>query len=367
MQFRLFAVSAAVAAATAVPAGTAHAATVLVVAPGQSVQAAVDAAQPGDTVQLQAGTYHESVTISTDNVTLRGAGAGPGGTLLLPPAVFPDNECAHIPPEPEGPFGGGICVRGARDPQTGQVTRFVRNDRVTNLTVSGFAVNIAGNGSDGLRVDHVTALGGGHYDILNVLSKNGQIDHNTLRGAGHAAVYVGNYGIADSNLLVTNNDIVDGWYGIAVRDSQGVTVTDNTVRASCSGFMGWDDTEFGTYAGGDHITVTHNTFTANNASCESELEGFPEVAGTGVALIGNVGVTVQYNTVTNNRGDEPLSGGIVVVQQNYYLPQVEGNIVVSDNDVHGNSPNDLAWDGNGTGVTFSSNVCTTSAPAGLCS
>jgi parallel beta-helix repeat protein len=365
MRYSFLAVAAAVAAGTVAPAGMAHAATVRVVAPGQSIQAAVDASQPGDTVQLQAGTYHESVTIPIDNLTLRGAGSGPGGTLLLPPAVFPDNECGEIPPEPEGPHGGGICVRGEDSDETGQVTRFVHDDRVTNLAVSGFAVNIAGNDTDHFRVDHVTALGAGHYDIINVLSRNGLIDHNTVRGAGHAAIYVGNYGVADSNLLVTNNDISDGWYGIGVRDSQGVTVTNNTVRASCSGFMGWDDSERPVFPD-DKIVVRYNSFTTNNASCESEIDGFPEISGTGVVLIGNVGATVQNNTVTGNDGDQPLSGGIVVVQQNYFLPRVEGNVTVSHNTVRGNGPNDLVWDGNGTGVAFSGNACATSAPAGLC-
>ena len=42
--------------------------------PGESIQDAVDAASPGDTVIVKAGTYRESVRISTDGLTLRAHG-----------------------------------------------------------------------------------------------------------------------------------------------------------------------------------------------------------------------------------------------------------------------------------------------------
>ena len=52
-----------------------------VVHPGQSIQAAVDAASPGDTVVVKAGTYRESVTIHTNGLTLRAQGS----VTLKPP------------------------------------------------------------------------------------------------------------------------------------------------------------------------------------------------------------------------------------------------------------------------------------------
>lgn len=50
----------------------AHAATVRVVHPGQSIQQAVDGARPGDTILVLPGTYHESVLLTASDVTLRG-------------------------------------------------------------------------------------------------------------------------------------------------------------------------------------------------------------------------------------------------------------------------------------------------------
>ena len=42
---------------------------------GESIQSAVDRAEPGQVIDIAAGTYHESVQISTPRLTLRGAGA----------------------------------------------------------------------------------------------------------------------------------------------------------------------------------------------------------------------------------------------------------------------------------------------------
>ena len=62
-------------------ASPAGAAAAVVVHPGQSIQAAVDAAAPGTTIIVQRGTYAENVEITTDGIKLLGNGA-----TLVPPA-----------------------------------------------------------------------------------------------------------------------------------------------------------------------------------------------------------------------------------------------------------------------------------------
>ena len=42
------------------------------VKPGQSIQAAVDQARPGDTIEVLPGTYKEQVLVDIDDITLRG-------------------------------------------------------------------------------------------------------------------------------------------------------------------------------------------------------------------------------------------------------------------------------------------------------
>ena len=48
----------------------------LTVGPGESIQAAVDAARPGDTIAVLPGVYSETVRFDVDAVTLRGVTVG---------------------------------------------------------------------------------------------------------------------------------------------------------------------------------------------------------------------------------------------------------------------------------------------------
>lgn len=84
-----------------VPLAAPSSAVVIQVSPGQSIQAALDAAQPGDTVMVAAGVYHESVVIRQDHITLQGAGATESGTVLEPPSTPTDSDCAKGSASPE--------------------------------------------------------------------------------------------------------------------------------------------------------------------------------------------------------------------------------------------------------------------------
>src|SRR5207247_2660601 len=49
-----------------------HAPRTITVRPGGSIQAAVDQARPGDTIEVEPGTYRQSVLVDVDRITLRG-------------------------------------------------------------------------------------------------------------------------------------------------------------------------------------------------------------------------------------------------------------------------------------------------------
>src|SRR5215471_19154409 len=85
-------------------AAASSAGNVIVVHPGQSIQAAVNHAQPGDTVLVEPGVYQQAVIIRTDGITLRGSGNFHGGTVIVPPSTPPNNLCTSA-------FGPtGVCI-----------------------------------------------------------------------------------------------------------------------------------------------------------------------------------------------------------------------------------------------------------------
>src|SRR5687767_13185524 len=87
-----------------------------VVRPGESIQAAIDAARPGDTILVKPGTYAEALAVTTDNLTLKGS----RGTVLTMPASA-DNACTQILGPIFGPTVDGICLLGEINLDTGEV------------------------------------------------------------------------------------------------------------------------------------------------------------------------------------------------------------------------------------------------------
>src|SRR5918994_552164 len=115
-------VASGVALATAI--GSAQAAN-KVVGPGESIQKAVNAAHPGDTIVVR-GVNREDVIIRKDGIKLRGEDA----VIEAPPKSKADSPCSRrLGPE-------AICVWGDFNFKTGKLT----GPRVSDVSVSGFTI-----------------------------------------------------------------------------------------------------------------------------------------------------------------------------------------------------------------------------------
>ncbi|MET8769432.1 right-handed parallel beta-helix repeat-containing protein [Streptomyces sp. NPDC004658] len=341
----------------ATPASAAH--RTFVVYPGQSIQKAVNAAKAGDTVFVSAGTYRESVTVKTANLTLRGAGPG---TVIQPPKK-------KTKPAPHGTKatvtclsdGNGICVIGGKNKPLRGVT-------VSDLKVTGFAKSgLFSMGTDRLTVKRVIAERNGQWGIAQEHSTRGLFRFNTARSNGDAGLFLANnvkaeQGATDSKgAVVDHNRLEDNRIGITVRRLRNLAVTRNYVLSNCAGvFVVGDENK--PRAGA--LTVSDNLVDRNNKYCPKTAR-LPYLKGSGIVLTGTEKALVTRNRVTGHTGKSPLSGGIVLFRSFVGATSEKNRIV--DNRLANNSPADLvSQEATKTGNSFTGNSCRVSKPAGLC-
>jgi Right handed beta helix region len=349
--------------ALSVPAAAAAAGgSTIVVNPGQSIQAAVNQAQPGDTVLVKPGVYHQAVLITTDGITLRGSGDFLGGTVIEPPASPPRNLCNN--PQVFGPTG--ICVFAKQvNPKNGKVITPVYDDTVTGLYVTGFASNgVFGYGTYGLTVQRVVAVNNGEYGISRFESTKTLFANDTAIGSGEAGFYVGDS--PNAATVVRNNVTKGNQFGIFVRHARGVTVVNNRAKGNCQGILVLDDGQAG---GAGNAVIEGNSVFRNNKFCKASGDTSVNLQGGGILLLGATQTKVLSNSIKGNRGTQLNSGGIVVASAKPLTngagsdPEFD---TIARNTAFNDHPADLIWDGTGNSINFVGNQCKASIPTGLC-
>lgn len=327
---------------------------------GQSIQAAVDKAHPGDTITVGPGVYHQTVLIRKDGITLRAADPDDHNTILLPPASSND-FCTQI----NGALSG-VCVVAKSVDNQGNVITPVRNVTIDGLVVDNFsAFGVFGFGVDGYTVRNVHANNDGDYGMVGFSSTRVTFRGNQASGAGEAGIYLGDS--PDADATIADNVSWNNQFGIFVRHSHEGEVTGNTVKANCVGLMVLDDGQPG---GVGNLSIHDNRSLGNNKVCPATTgpEGHPALSGTGILLVGATSSTIGHNTVTGNSSNQsPVSGGIVLIS----AQPLDGGLAPSndrfdDNHASKNAPADLVYDKSGTGIVFLENDCTSSQPTGLC-
>ncbi|MEU6476264.1 right-handed parallel beta-helix repeat-containing protein [Streptomyces sp. NPDC047017] len=321
----------------------------LLVHPGESIQKAVDSARPGDTVLVLSGTYRQSVRITTPGLTLRGMGR----STVLEPAAKATGDC--------GKRGNGICVAGTKSKRLMGVT-------VSRLRLTGYPrAGLVAVGADGLTVRHVTSEKNTVWGFAEERSEHSTYEGDTARDNGDAGLFLANtitaeQGAADSKeTLISHNLLVGNRIGVTVRRLRDLTVAANEITGNCAGvFVVGDENK--PKAGA--VTVRDNRVVQNNKYC-AKTERLPFLQGSGIVLTGAEKSEITDNTVAQNSGTSPLSGGIVLYKS--FVGATSDNNLISGNALEGNAPADLVdQESAQRGNTFRDNSCAASRPAGLC-
>jgi hypothetical protein len=322
-----------------------------------TISAAVGAASPGDTIQLEPGTYWDSVFIP---ITLTIRGAGEFKTVIKPPAS-PNSFC-------DGPGSvEGLCAAGAFDSKGNPITsRPVVGVTISDLRVTGFSDSgVFGFNTRGLHVSDVRADHNGGYGIARFVSTHSLFADNWASYNGEAGLYMGDSPNADSVLM--NNWSDHNGFGLFMRDSTELTATGNHVWDNCVGILALNS---GHGAPGDlpagNYRITDNVVWDNDTVCAANAQ-HPQVSGLGIVLLGVHDTVVAGNTVNGNHPGATsfLSGGILVASSKAQGGADPTNNTVRGNSLDGNKPADIVWDGSGSGNTVANNHCDTAIPGTL--
>jgi hypothetical protein len=278
-----------------------------------TISLAVAQASPGDTILIASGLYHESVTVTTPNITIRGEDRNsvvldgkhslPNGFSVGVNNVAIENLTVHSYTQNGIVFNGIEAASGGKG--------------VDRTVVYGADENVL----LGYRASYVTAYNNGLYGVYAFASRDGLIDNVFASGHPDSGIYIGQCKPCN---VVIRNSIADtnaiGYYG--TNASGGVFIVNSQFTNNRLGVApNSQDTEA--------LAPQEETVIAGNVISNNANEKAPKISmgfsGGGIAIGGGA-----RNTVLRNRLQGNVVMGIAVVAMKNYLPtnnRIEENML----------------------------------------
>jgi parallel beta-helix repeat protein len=167
----------------------------LTVLAGGSIQSAVDRALPGDTIEVEPGTYRETVLVDVDRITLRGLVRGESRAILDGDGTRTDAVIAS---------GHGFTIEGLA---------------LRNYTSNGITVQ----GATGVVFRDLVVESTGLYGVYPVECKDVLVERVIVTGAKDAGIYVGQ----SWDIVVRDSEAHDNVIGIEIENSVNALVENN--------------------------------------------------------------------------------------------------------------------------------------------
>ena len=263
-------------------------AATIVVNPGESIQAAVDAAAPKDKIIVMPGVYQET---HGNPIAVR---VNKDGIKLIAKSNFKKNERVILEPGPGNLHG----IVAEPDPGQPDIERYM----VRGFTVQGFARN-------GIQTEHVNkfkiisneSIDNLENGIFPILSANGLVKRNLSYGSNDSALWVE----GSENVRVLSNEVHSSPTGIEVTISNNITVKKNEVHNNTTGIglyhpsaasepplagpmLNWKIEK----------NYIHDNNAANSAPPGSLVADLPP--GGGILVLGVDDVLIKKNVIENN-------------------------------------------------------------------
>ena len=225
-----------------------------VVGPGESIQKAVNAADPGDTIVVR-GVHREDVVIRKNGIKLRG-----DDSAVIEPPARADSPCSRA-------FGPeAICVLGDVNLDTFEVKQRVKDVSVSGFTIRGFEEggrvgepvfsidltgtrdatvednrtvgNVAGgivvSGGIDVTVADNDVIGNPKSDAAGLLVADGSLNTTVVKNVvrnipeGESAIDVN----GATNTTIAGNDLIGNSLGAFIGDSPGTKILSNDITDS---------------------------------------------------------------------------------------------------------------------------------------
>jgi len=360
-----------------------------------TIQAGVNAAAPGDTVQVCRGVYTENVTVNTANLNIIGAKTGVNGTRVVTLA----NESVVHTLDPNQPIfklaANGITLNGFliedNTNNSGIETRpnfsgYRILNNIVRQNVFGIYLNSSGDTTTLVRRNLLqgnnrvgAANGNGIYSDQGALGISIQANH--FENNRNVGILFANAGTQQKSIIIQNNRSLNDRTFVAFFNVQNAQVlanqTNDTNDADDDGsaiFVGGDsdgiliqrnvlrNPEFAGVAVRDTLQIFSGA--ANVDILGNRISG-AEGSGIDVSADDFAAVSVRNNTVTNTGvGAFPPSDGIL------FDSVTHGN-QIRGNTASGNVPNDCEDNSVGSGTagtanTWVNNNGVTDNPNGIC-
>jgi len=328
----------------------------LTVKQGELIQAAVDRARPGDTIEVMPGIYKEEVKIDLDNITIRGITHEtlPGDTTgsVRRPVLDGDKKLSD-----------GVLATGSNF----VIENFDIRDYIANGVVAQHARNVMFRD---LRIDST-----GLYGVYPVSCTGVRIERCVATGIADAAMYVGQ----SRDIVVRDSEAYNNVTGIEIENSINAVVENNYVHDNTGGILVFILPNNPSKAG--HNCIVRNNRVINNnhanfANPNSIVANVPP--GTGVMVM-----AADNNEVTGNEIRDNDCYGVAVFSLEvafekgtaFDVGPVPENNWIHDNTYSGNGRNpggalkragikgaDLVWDLSGSSNRWQESNATSSTP-----